>query len=89
MEKQLKRFELNMEVENEAFVEQLRDSRFKRELSKTKEFRKLHQAKIKKERQWCEGEFIQGRDLCGCAPFAEDFNQWEECWEPLRPRFID
>lgn len=89
MEKRKRSFEINMEADNEAFIEKLRDTRFKRELAKSKHFRKLHQAEIEKERQWCEDEFNQGRDLCSCAPFADDFNQWDECWEPIRPRFID
>lgn len=89
MEKRKKGFEINMEADNAAFIERLRDTRFKRELAKSKHFRKLHQAKIEKERQWCEDEFAQGRNLCSCAPFADDFDQWEECWEPLRPRYID
>jgi hypothetical protein len=89
LKKRKRGFELNMEADNKAFIERLRDTRFKRELAESKHFRKLHQAAIEKERQWCMDEFAQGRNLCGCAPFADDFDQWEECWEPLRPRFTD
>jgi hypothetical protein len=89
MEKRKSRFDLNMEADNKAFIKRLHDTRFKRELTKSKHFRKLHQAQIEKERQWCKDEFAQGHNLCSCAPFADDFNQWKECWEPLRPRFID
>lgn len=89
LEKRKRRFVANMTADNKAFIERLSETRFKRELTKTKHFRKLHQAKIEKERLWCQDEFDIGRNLCGCAPFADDFNQWEECWEPLRPRYID
>jgi hypothetical protein len=87
LEKRKRGFESNMAADNKAFIEKLRDTRFKRELSKAKHFKKLHQAAIEKERQWCVDEFMQGRNLCSCAPFADDFHLWEECWDPLRPRF--
>lgn len=89
MEKRKRSLKYNMEADNEAFIKRLQDTRFKRELEKSEHFRKLHQEKIEKERQWCMDEFTLDRNLCYCAPFAKDFDQWEECWEPLRPRFIN
>lgn len=89
LEKKKRYFEANMVSETEAFIKQLRQSRYLREISKAKAFRKQHQAKIEKEHRWCRDEFAQGRNLCTCAPLADDFHQWQECWEPLRKKYID
>lgn len=89
LEKEKKRLELETQAEKDKFIKQLRASRYEREIAKEKVFRKLHQAKVEKERQWCREEFNQGRNLCTCAALADDFDLWQECWEPLRKRYID
>ena len=89
LEKQKKRSVMNMVTENQAYIRQLRNSRYKREIARAKAFRKSHDARVEKERQWCRDEFILERNLCACAPLADDFQQWQECWEPLRKRYIE
>lgn len=80
---------LNMAAENNAFIAKLQDSRYKREIAMAKQLRKLHHAKIEKERQWCLGEFNLGRNLCACAPLADNFQQWQECRGAVRARYIE
>jgi hypothetical protein len=45
-----------------------------------------HQAAIERERAWCLEEFALGRNLCGCAPLAPDFENWQECAAPVGER---
>jgi hypothetical protein len=71
-----------------AFVKQLDRSRRQRERARAEVIRQRHQAAIEKARNWCLEEFSQGRQLCICVPFAQDADQWEECREPLRPRYV-
>jgi hypothetical protein len=60
--------------------------RWLRELAKAKELKKDHQAAIQRERTWCREEFDLGRNLCGCAPLAPDFDNWQECAAPVGER---
>ncbi len=89
LEKTRKHLDKNREAEAQKFIEQLKESRYERELAKEKSFRKQHQAKIEKERRWCREESARGHNLCACAPLADDFQAWQECWEPLRKRYIE
>jgi hypothetical protein len=88
LNKDNRRAALNLPAETKAFMAQLQDSRYQREIAMTRQLRKLHDAEIEKERQWCHGEFNQGHNLCICAPFAENFQQWQECRELLRTRYM-
>ncbi len=72
-----------------AFVDQLDSTRYERELALEKVLRKQHRDRIDTERQWCREEMDQGRNLCPCAPLAEDFDDWQDCWEPQHRRYID
>lgn len=50
------------------------------------QLKKDHQAAIERERSWCLEEFALGRNLCGCAPLAPDFENWRECTAPVGER---
>ncbi len=89
LEKKKRHTVSNLAAQNESYIEQLRDTRYIREIAKTKQLRKSHNDRIEKELQWCRDEFDQGRNLCTCAPLADNFQQWQECWEPLRKRYIE
>ena len=64
-------------------IEELRRTRFERELAKVMELKEDHRARVEEERSWCQEEFALGRRLCQCAAFAADLDDWEECTEPF------
>ena len=78
----------DLAADKEALVKALKGSRRKRERAREMSIRQQHQTVIEKERQWCLDEFAQGRQLCICAPFVENAHQWQECWQPLRQRYV-
>jgi hypothetical protein len=47
---------------------------------------KDHLAAIERERKWCLEESALGRNLCGCAPLAPEFENWQECAAPVGER---
>lgn len=60
-------------------LEDLKESRKRREDAAYSELAKAHQARIDLERTWCEKEFGQDRKWCVCAPFDEKVREWEAC----------
>jgi len=87
MERARASMERTAESDLRHFTETLRTTRWERETNKFAELRKDHRAKIESERIWCEEEFALGRNLCGCAPLATDFKNWQECMAPVGKRY--
>lgn len=56
------------------------------EILDKEQLQKDHEAAIERERSWCREEFSLGRNLCGCAPLAPDFDNWRECTAPVGER---
>jgi hypothetical protein len=56
------------------------------EILDEQQLKKDHQAAIEREHTWCREEFALGRNLCGCAPLAPDFENWQECAAPVGDR---
>jgi hypothetical protein len=83
MERARARMERNAETDLKLFIEELHATRWERETHKFAELRKDHRARVEDERIWCEEEFALGRNLCGCAPLATDFKNWQECMAPV------
>jgi hypothetical protein len=54
-------------------------SRNERVLAKFKIIKQRIEKELEKKRQWCREEFALGRQLCKCAPFAVEFEQWRGC----------
>lgn len=54
-------------------------TREQRVSSKYKAIKQAIQKKLADKRAWCKDEFILGRQLCECAPFASDFDRWNGC----------
>jgi hypothetical protein len=54
-------------------------SRHQRVLAKYKTMKQRIEKQIEEKRLWCQEEFALGRQLCKCAPFAIDFEQWRGC----------
>lgn len=69
------------------FIEEIRATRWERELVKVMELKEDHQAEIEKERIWCREEFALNRRPCRCAPLADDFTAWDECQAQVEKRY--
>lgn len=54
-------------------------TRHQRVLAKYKEMKQRIEKQLEEKRLWCQEEFALGRQLCKCAPFAIDFEQWRGC----------
>lgn len=48
-------------------------------LAKQKEVERDIQDRIETMQTWCQEEFLIGRRLCVCAPFAKNFDRWDSC----------
>jgi hypothetical protein len=88
MERARARMERNAETDLKLFIDKLHTTRWERETNKFAELRKDHRARVEDERIWCEEEFALGRNLCGCAPLATDFKNWQECMAPVGKRSV-
>jgi hypothetical protein len=60
-------------------IEDLKESRKRRESAAYAKLAEAQQARIDLERSWCEKEFRQDRKWCICAPFDEQVRKWEAC----------
>lgn len=54
-------------------------SRNQRVSAKFKIIKERIEKELEEKRLWCQEEFALGRQLCKCAPFAIDFEQWRGC----------
>jgi hypothetical protein len=63
-------------------VRQLKNSRQTREAAREAAILEKHRTAVEKRRQRCRLSFAKGLYPCTCAPFAEDWIQWQACTEP-------
>ena len=54
-------------------------TRHQQVLAKYKIIKQRIDKQLEEKRLWCQEEFALGRQLCKCAPFAIDFEQWRSC----------
>ncbi len=73
--------------DDKQFIEELHATRWERELTKIKELKNDHRARVEEERGWCGEEFALGRKPCGCAPLDSDYLNWQACEAPVGERF--
>lgn len=54
-------------------------TRDERVSNKYKIIKRRIEQQLEEKRLWCQEEFAMGRQLCTCAPFATQFDQWKGC----------
>jgi hypothetical protein len=54
-------------------------TRNERVSAKFKIMKQRIEKELEEKRMWCQEEFALGRQLCKCAPFAVEFEQWRGC----------
>ncbi len=54
-------------------------ARSQRILARYRSIEQRIEKQLEEKRMWCREEFALGRQLCECAPFAVEFEQWRGC----------
>jgi hypothetical protein len=67
------------QMANDAVDEEDETSHYERVLARYKTMKRRVEKQLEARELWCREEFALGRQLCKCAPFAIEFEQWSGC----------